>query len=342
MRELVSSIRDWLSRGHRFALATVTHIEGSAPRPVGSILAVRQDGVTAGSVSGGCVESAVVQAALEVLAGGPPRLVQVDSVEEGELWNVGLSCGGAMRIWVTQGFWFSSYASEVKAGDALFAALDNREACALVRSLDPSYPLVALVDSHGRSLIESETLTESVVDEAMRRYNQNQSGEVEIDSVPCFVHLFPSPERLIIVGAVHIAEPLVLFARVLGFETVVIDPRSPAGESLKPDGFIQLWPQEAISGLALGIGDYCVTLSHDPKIDDPALIGFLQSPVRYVGALGGRRTHNERCERLTKAGVSGIDLQRIHCPVGLNLGALSAEEIALSISAEIVKVRRGA
>lgn len=338
MRELVPELEEWLAQGRRFALATVTAAWGSSPRPVGSTMAIRDDGLCIGSVSGGCVETAVREAALEVLGGANPRLMEFTSGEG--VWEVGLSCGGRIHVWIELGWPFRQDERDRVICAALIKLLQDGQRTLFVCSLDPENPMLALYVPGGTCITNSSDLEPQIVETALQRYNGGQSGEVEIGGVPCFVRLFPSPERLIIVGAVHIAEPLVTFASVLGFETVVIDPRESPVTGLNPDLFIRKWPAEALMDLNLNANDLCVTLTHDPKIDDPALVAFLSSPARYVGALGSRKSHAERLERLAASGFSESDLSRIHGPIGLDIGARTAPEIALSIVAEIVKVRR--
>jgi xanthine dehydrogenase accessory factor len=174
---------------------------------------------------------------------------------------------------------------------------------------------------------------------------ERKSTELDAEGRRYFIHVLPTRERLIIVGAVHIAIPLVKFAKELGFETVVIDPRPALASAerfaTEPDSMIAQWPEQALSGVEITPETYTVVLTHDPKIDDVALEAFLRSPAAYIGALGSRVTQEKRRKYLREKGFSDEDLARIHGPVGLNIGARSPEEIALSIAAEIVQVRRG-
>lgn len=338
MRELIPELEEWLAQGRRFALATVTAAWGSAPRPVGSTMAVRDDGLCIGSVSGGCVETAVREAALEVLGGANPRLMEFTSGEG--VWDVGLSCGGRIHVWIELGWPFRKDQRDRVLCAALIKLLQDGQSAIFISSLSAENPMLALYVPGSTCITNSSDLESQIVEIALQRYNGSQSGEVEIGGVPCFVRLFPSPERLIIVGAVHIAEPLVSFARILGFSTIVIDPREAQMVSLAPDRQIRAWPADALPSIRISEHDSCVTLTHDPKIDDQALVGFLQSPARYIGALGSKRSHADRLERLRLAGVGEKELRRIRGPVGLDIGAKTAEEIALSIVAELVQARR--
>ncbi|MBI3505461.1 MAG: XdhC family protein [Proteobacteria bacterium] len=172
---------------------------------------------------------------------------------------------------------------------------------------------------------------------------RDESGTIATGAGTVFIHVFNPPPRLIVVGAVHIAEPLARIASLAGYGTTLIDPRSAFAESQKFDGYTvsNEWPDEAMADLKPDVRTAVVTLTHDPKIDDPALESALNSPAFYVGALGSRKTHAARLERLKERGFTQTQLARIHGPVGLAIGALSPAEIAVSIVAEITKIRRG-
>lgn len=164
------------------------------------------------------------------------------------------------------------------------------------------------------------------------------------DTAELFFDVHPPPERLIIVGAVHVAIHLIDYARALGFRTVVIDPRTAFATPERfaaADALIPEWPEQALEGLTLDESTYFVTLSHDFKIDLPALAIALRSPARYVGALGSRRTHDKRIPELREMGLTDEQIDRIHAPIGLDLGGRRAEEIALAIAAQIVAARHG-
>jgi xanthine dehydrogenase accessory factor len=204
-------------------------------------------------------------------------------------------------------------------------------------------------DGRTQGDLGSVTLNQLVVDYtvallATRRDSEQVSFEVEGESIQVFVDVHPPPPRLVIVGAVHIAIPLVTFGKALGFHTVVIDARSAFATQERfghVDELIVTWPSRALEGLNLDEGTYVVVLSHDEKLDNPALRVALESPAPYVGALGSRKTHAKRVKALKEMGVSDAQLARIHAPIGLNLGARSPEEVALAIMAEIVAVRHG-
>lgn len=285
--------------GAPMALATVVSTWGSAPRPKGSHMIVHGDGRFEGSVSGGCVESDILATAAEVIAGAP-FAVKTYGVADAAAWEVGLPCGGEIAVMVQP-------VSPAGFDAALFARIVEAR-------------------TRGRTLAVSTDL------DSGRSALGESAGHV-------FVNRYEPPRRLLIVGAVQIAQALAGLARELGVETAVIDPR---GRFLTEERFPGVtlddrWPDEAIAARAPGRGTAVVTLSHDIKIDDPALIAALAADTGYVGALGSRRSHAARLERLAAAGVSNDDLARIDGPVGLDIGAIGPGEIALSIAAAMIK-----
>ncbi len=307
----------WARAGKGAALATVVETWGSAPRRVGSQLAISGAGEIAGSVSGGCVEGAVVVEALDAMAAGRPVMLEY-GVSDGDAFAVGLACGGTIRVLVEP---VGSVLPEALLAE-LVAARAAREAVAYVTG------------SAGRRLERAGHED---------RFRMDRSGLLEDGET--FVAIHNPPLRLIIVGAVHIAQALVPMARTLGYDPVVIDPResfaSPArfpDTRLMPD-----WPDEAVAALGLDARTALVLLTHDPKLDDPALMAALRSEVFYIGALGSTRTHGKRVVRLAEAGFSEAEIACVHGPVGLDIGAAGPAEIAVSILAEMTRVlRRGA
>lgn len=284
-------------RGARLALATVVSTWGSAPRPRGSHMIVHEDGRFEGSISGGCVENDVLQRAAEVIAGRAGH-VQSYGVADGDAWEAGLPCGGEIAVLVQP------------VGDTGFpSALFDR---------------IEAESAHGRAL----SLTTDL-DSGVTREGVGEGG---------FLNRYDPPRRLLIVGAVQIAQSLVPLAQAIGVTPVVIDPR---GRFLTVERFpgVELddrWPDEAIAARFPGESTAVVTLSHDIKIDDPALIAALRAPTGYVAALGSRRSHAARLERLAAQGFEAADLARIDGPAGLDIGAIGAAEIALSITAGLV------
>jgi len=295
---VVAAAAAW--KGAPMALATVVSTWGSAPRPRGSHMIVHSDGRFEGSVSGGCVESDIMATAAEVIAGAPFQLKHY-GVADAAAWDVGLPCGGKIDVLVQP-------VSEAGFDPALFEAISNAR--------DGGKALTVTTDlATGRSaLIAAEATGES------------------------FANRYDPPRRLLIVGAVQIAQALAGLARELGAATVVIDPRARFLTEERFPGVTldDRWPDEAIAAYAPGPATAVVTLSHDIKIDDPALIAALESGAGYIGALGSRRSRAARLERLATAGIGEADLARIDAPVGLDIGAIGPAEIALSVAAAMI------
>lgn len=284
-------------RGAPMALATVISTWGSAPRPRGSHMLVHGDGRLEGSISGGCVETDVLQRAAEVIAGRVAH-VQTYGVADGDAWEAGLPCGGEIAVLVQP------------VSDEGFAP--------------HLFDRIQAESDRGRALTLSTDLANGVTRE----------GEAEGG----FLNRYDPPRRLLIVGAVQIAQSLAPLAQAIGVTPVVIDPR---GRFLTQERFpgIELddrWPDEAVTAHCPGEATAVVTLSHDIKIDDPALAAALRAPTGYVAALGSRRSHAARLERLGVMGFAAADLARIDGPAGLDIGAIGAAEIALSITAGMV------
>jgi xanthine dehydrogenase accessory factor len=311
----------WHREGRGAALASVVETWGSAPRPVGSLLAISGDGQIMGSVSGGCVEGAVVAEATDALADGRARLLTY-GVSDETAFAVGLACGGTIRVLVDP---VGASLPEAMLAD-LVAARAARQAVALLTHLDSR-------DHRLQGPEASETLA--------ARFRADRSG---VDEDGWFTAIHNPPLRMIVVGAVHIAQPLLTMARTCGYDPVLIDPRAAFGSDVRFPGETILpdWPDEAVTALAPDARTAVVTLTHDPKLDDPAIRATLASPAFYLGCLGSTRTHAKRLDRLRAEGVPDEAIARIHAPVGLDIGAKSPAEIALSILAQITqRLRQG-
>ncbi|SEJ01115.1 xanthine dehydrogenase accessory factor [Sphingobium sp. AP50] len=292
---VIRKAMEW--QGAPMALATVISTWGSAPRPRGSHMLVHRDGRLEGSISGGCVETDVLQRAAEVIAGRPAH-VQTYGVADGDAWEVGLPCGGEIAVLVQP-------VAEHGFAPHLFARIADES-------------------GKGRAL----TLMTDLVS------GQTREGE----GADGFANRYDPPRRLLIVGAVQIAQSLVPLAQAIGVTPVVIDPR---GRFLTPERFPGVllddrWPDEAVAAHHPGESTAVVTLSHDIKIDDPALAAALRAPTGYIAALGSRKSHAARLTRLGAMGFSPDDLARIDGPAGLDIGAIGPAEIALSITAGMV------
>ncbi|HCI99715.1 XdhC family protein [Sulfitobacter pontiacus] len=307
----------WAQAGRGAALATVVETWGSAPRRVGAQLAIAADGEMQGSVSGGCVEGAVVVEALEAIEDGAPRLLEY-GVSDGDAFAVGLACGGKIRVLV----------EPVGAKAMPFDVLGD-----LVRARAARQPVAYQVPLSGGV---GRLVTGGYAD----RFRMDRSG-VEEDG-DTFVAIHNPPLRLVIVGAVHIAQALVPMAQVAGFDAVVIDPREAFGSQARfPDAqVINDWPDAAMITVGVDTRSAIVLLTHDPKLDDPALHIALRSDAFYIGALGSKRTHASRVARLEEAGFTAADIARINGPVGLDIGAASPPEIAVSILSQMIQALR--
>jgi len=308
---------DWYRAGRGAALATVVQTWGSAPRPVGSQLVIDADGEMEGSVSGGCVEGAVITEALEAIVDGKPRLLEY-GVSDDDAFAVGLACGGEIKVLVEP------------VGQAIPVALLER----LVEARAAAQPIAYVTDlaRGGPRLAAPEVYPD--------RFRTDAPG-VEDDETT-FVAIHNAPLRLVIVGAVHIAQHLAPMAQACGYQVHVIDPRPAFATPARfPDvTLVDAWPDEALLDMKLDARAALVTLTHDPKLDDPALVIGLESPAFYIGALGSTRTHGKRTDRLREAGYEDTELDRICAPVGLDIGGRSPAEIAVSVMAEITQKLR--
>ena len=307
---------DWHRDGRGAALATVIETWGSAPRQAGSQLAISGAGEIMGSVSGGCVEGAVVVEALDALKDGQPRVLTY-GVSDETAFNVGLACGGTIRVLV----------------EPVGPAMPEDLLAAIVAARAARRPLAygVVPGDWSRRLLGPDDLPD--------RFRTDRSGMEDSGE---FIALFNPPLRMLIVGAVHVAQALVPMARLAGYDPVVIDPRAAfASDARFPDTRLNLeWPDDALLAEGLDARTAVVTLTHDSKLDDPAILTALASPVFYLGCLGSTRTHAKRLDRLRAAGTTESQLARIHAPVGLDIGAKTPAEIAVSVLAQVTRVLR--
>jgi xanthine dehydrogenase accessory factor len=317
MRDLLLAARALARDGHALALAHVVAVRGSAPRLVGFAMLIASDGSFTGSVSGGCVEGIVIQEAASVLAGGPALTLDF-SGDADPLTEITLGCGGSETIAIER---IDAQNDLAAIWLELLAQLDRDAACTLATQISPT-PAHWLFDERG-TLLASDT-----------------DSDLSPDA---YIQHFASAARLAIVGADAIAQAVAGHALLLGWRVTVIDPRAAW---LTPQRFVGVarvveWPDRALRAMPLDEQCAVVVLTHDPKLDEPALIAALRSRAGYIGALGSRTSQAERRIRLLAAGLSPDDLARLHAPVGLDLGGATPHEIALSILAEIVASRNG-
>jgi len=302
-------------------------------------MAITTTGRIAGSVSGGCVEGAVAETGLEVLKTGRPRLLHFGVTDE-TAWEVGLACGGQIDVFVQP------------LDQAIFRIwreqlLDGRPhaIATIVRGHEDQIGRQVLLNGDGKTLeifgVETgaqiyEKVRSAQREDRSRLFTLEGKGGEELE---IFVEVVSPPPVLVIVGGVHIAIALASLARTLGFRTVLVDPRKSFGSRDRfphVDQLIRAWPQEAFTEIELHHKSAVAMLTHDPKIDDPALQVALRSPAFYVGALGSQKTQAKRRQRLLESGLSTEQLERLHGPIGIDIGAETPEEIALAVMAEIV------
>lgn len=346
MRDVLDEVERWQTAGKRVALATVVSVTGSAPRETGATLVVNEDGEIAGSVSGGCVEPAVIEEGLRAIRDGKPTLLQFGISEEENVERIGLSCGGEIRVFVER----------MEGMEPLLSALRAEQPIARAVVIDGTWSQFV-----GRQMFVEEhasdprgTLGEPVLDtltvddarEALRsgaasaRTHRYEAWQFEVFTAP-----YPSPRHLIIVGAGHISQPLAKIAKVLGYRVTIVDARAAfntTGRLPDADELILEWPDEALERLPLTSATAVAVLTHDDKFDVPALATALRAPVvGYVGAIGSRGTRERRNARLREVGVTDEQIARIHGPIGLDIGARNPSEIALAIMAQIIAARNG-
>jgi xanthine dehydrogenase accessory factor len=320
VREILSELDRWQNRGDRIALARVVATRRSAPRPVGSKLIVSETGELAGSVSGGCVETEVVEAAREVLAGGEPRLLTFGISDDLGL-TVGLPCGGEIDVWIDE-------PEPALLQELAGVARDERRAVMFVD-----------LDDGGTRLVPEGD--DAVADDLIR---SGHSKVVELHGRRLFADVFGPPARLFVYGAVDTADALCAAARAIGWRTVVADARARFATSERlpnADEIIVAWPDEALAQVAPDHTTAILVLTHDDKFDLPLLMGALATDAYYIGALGSRRNQERRRERLLEAGVDELELARVSGPAGLDIGAHTPAETAVSMLAEIMAVRAG-
>jgi xanthine dehydrogenase accessory factor len=313
VKEVVPDIGRWRDRGERFALATVVATRRSAPRPVGSKLAVSESGELAGSVSGGCVENEVYSAAREVLDGAPPRLLSY-GISDDQALSVGLPCGGEIDVYVQ--------VPDAEVVERVLVVLEGEERAVMLTDLETG---------------EQELVRDTELERGPSRL-------VEHEGRRAFADVYGPPPRLLVFGAVDTAEALCRAAKAIGWRTVVADARAKFATPERipsADELVVAWPDEALSQVQPDHATAVVVLTHDDRFDVPALQGALAGEAFYVGALGSRRNQARRRERLLEAGVPEEALDRISGPAGLDIGADTPAETALSILAEILAVRAG-
>ena len=311
MRDLLPTLARWHSEGRRVAIATVVEKRGSAPRDPGATLALSDRGEIAGSVTGGCVEPAVLQEAEEVLAGAPARLVEY-GIADDAAFEVGLSCGGTVGI--------------------LIAELDTSLVPALDKAVRADRGVALAMTAAGDRIGEQRLVDGPLLD-------AGESSLADLDGETVFVHALKPRPAMYVFGAIDHAAALALVGKLLGYRVTVCDARA---SFVTPERFPEAdelaveWPDRFLGQASVDAATVICVLTHDEKFDVPALVAALDTPAVYIGAMGSKVTTADREERLHAAGVSDAAIARIHAPIGLAIGARSPEEVAVAIGAEIV------
>jgi xanthine dehydrogenase accessory factor len=339
MRDILTDLQGWMEKGKPVALATVVQTWGSSPRGAGSKMGITSNGEIVGSVSGGCVENAVIEAGMQSLKTNQPRLLHFGVADE-TAWEVGLACGGSIDIFVKP--------LDQRFLEEVHSVIQNNRSAAIVtvvRGPDGIFGRECLAHADGSfSGGLGKELDMQVRHLAAQIFSGGVSQRVYLgEEVEVFIDLILPAPTLIAVGGVHITQALMSLAKTLGYQTMVIDPRKIWGSRDRfpqVDRLIQAWPDEAFEQLEITASTAIAMLTHDPKLDDPALRIALSSPAFYVGALGSKTTNEKRRKRLLEDGLREAQLSRLRAPIGLDIGARSPEEIALAIMAEVVEAHR--
>jgi xanthine dehydrogenase accessory factor len=312
MKDIISTLIEWEENKVRAAIATVLQTWGSSPRQAGAHMAISEEGKFAGSVSGGCVETAVIQESLDVISSGRSKRIKY-GISDQTAFEVGLACGGEIEVFISPINWrdFSPILETVKEG------------------IPCKYQII--LDEYG-------TISKSEIKTEMQKY-----PHLDTETKPEIFLLYAPPDpEIIIVGGVNISQDLVNFSKLMGFRTTIIDPRKAFATKERfqnVDTLLNLWPEDAFIQINITSNTAIVILTHDDKVDIPAIKLALESPAFYVGALGSKKTQARRKKVLAEMGVPEELRNKIFGPIGLDIGAQKPTEIALAIIAEITAVK---
>jgi xanthine dehydrogenase accessory factor len=349
VRDILAGVLPWYRHGTRFAVATLVRTWSSSPRPIGAAMAVSQAGEVIGSVSGGCVEGAVYEVAQQVIESGHPELVTY-GVSDGEALSAGLTCGGTMELFV-QPVDAASYPHLAVVADAVVAGQPVAVATVVAGALSLGLSLVITAEGTWGSL-GGERLDQAVTDDVRGMLSLGKSGLLQLgidgqrraQDLSVFVQSYAPPPRMIVFGAVDVAVAMARVGRFLGYHVTVCDAR-PVFATRKRfpdvDEVVVAWPHKYLAQVEVDERTVLCVLTHDPKFDVPLLKLALRTKAGYIGALGSRRTHQDRMQRLTEVGMSQQELAKMSSPIGLDLGGRTPEEMAVSIAAEVIAVRWG-
>jgi len=343
MREVFAEIEAWREKGKPVAIATNVKKDGVLLRPLGAKMAMTTAQEIAGSVTGGCIEGAVYEEAQAVIKSGMSKLLHYGVTNEDAPWEIGLSCGSSLDVFVESldsPQWAALY-------PALKTCLDENQLVAVgtvIAGEGLGNKILVRPDGRTAGSLGSAALDADAAGWAREQMRMQESDWRSFEGMDVFVDVLPPPSRMIVIGAVHIAIPLVTLAKTLGYRTIVIDPREAfATRERFPhvDELVTEWPPHALERLRPDESTSIVVISHDEKLDNPALKVALAAPARYVGVLGTRKNLGKRLAALRELGVTDEQLARLQAPIGMPLGAVSPEEIALSILAATVAAKHG-
>ena len=349
MREIIDEIYPWFKNGEPFALATVTRTWSSAPRPIGTAMAVSQSGEVVGSVSGGCVEGAIYEEAQEVLITKKSHSVTY-GVSDDNAFSVGLTCGGTIEI-------FIQYVDRKSFPDfeSVANAIDEEKPIAiatLIEGQDQVGARIIFDNQEIQGTLGSTALDHSVVEDGRGLLSQGKTrtiklgknGERRMDQLSIFVECYAPAPRMIVFGAIDFAAALVRVGKLLGYHVTVCDARGLFATKRRfpdADDIVVAWPHKYLPTVDVDERTVLCVLTHDPKFDVPVLEIALRTRAGYIGAMGSRRTHDDRLTRLREVGMTEIELSRLRSPIGLDIGARTPEETAISIAAEIISELTG-
>ncbi|WP_129669248.1 XdhC family protein [Phytoactinopolyspora endophytica] len=348
MRDILPNLESWMADGLTFAIGTVVGTWSSAPRQPGASMAVRTDGEVIGSVSGGCVEGAVYEECREAIASGEPRLVRY-GVSDDDAFSVGLTCGGILDIFIQP----ADEERRTVIEQIAEAVRARRPICvATVVAGDRIGRHVLVTPDDVLGWLGDGRLTDAVVDHSRGLLARGASGTITLgshgerrkDELSVFVESFAPPPRLIVFGAIDFASAVARIGKFLGHHVIVCDARpvfATATRFPEADEIIVDWPHRFLERAEVDRSTSLCVLTHDPKFDVPLLVAALQTPAAYIGAMGSRRTHEDRLRLLRDEGVSEESLARLRSPIGLDLGARTPEETAVSIAAELIATAWG-
>ncbi|GAA3721274.1 XdhC/CoxI family protein [Streptomyces tremellae] len=351
MREILPQLRELVASGTPFALATVVGVRGSAPRDPGATMAVTEEGRVIGSISGGCVEGAVYEAGLGTLASGE-AVSETYGVSDDDAFAVGLTCGGVLSVLIVP---YGDGAARAALGEVL-DAIAAGEHVAVATVTGGAAPLGArrsLTASRASGALGGHPWLDTAVDEdargllaqgatGVRHYGRR--GQRRLEEVTVFVQSFRPPPRMLVFGAIDYAAATARMGAFLGYRVTVCDARPAFATPERfpaADEVVRAWPHEYLARTEVDERTVVCVLTHDPRFDVPLLRAAVRTPAAYIGVMGSRRTHAERTARLREEGVAAADLARLASPIGLDLGARTPEETAVSIAAEIIALRWG-